>query len=117
MHRLIAAVGFGKMAKADWLGDEVRQASEAGVALWFAVPALLAVGGIAAPDRRWWDNALRQAALPDDIVALHARALTDTPFAARKAAALEIGRIALDTLEAIFRGTPYADKYRRRTPR
>lgn len=116
MHRLVAAVGFGKMAKADGLGDEVRQASEAGVILWFAVPALLAIGGSAAPDQRWWDHALRQAAPPGDIAALHARALTDAPFAARKVAAIEVGRIALDTLETIFRGTPYADKYRRRIP-
>lgn len=113
MHRLIQAVGFGKMAKAEWLRDPVRQASEMGVILWFAVPALLALGGVVAPDQRWWDSALRQAALPDITAILHARALTAPAFEERKVAALALGRSALDALEAVFRDTPYADKYRR----
>lgn len=113
MRRLIQAVGFGKMAKAEWWRDPVRQASELGVIVWFAVPALLALGGVVAPDQRWWDAALRQAALPDTAAMLHARALTASAFEERKEAALALGRSALDALEAIFRDTPYADKYRR----
>lgn len=113
MHRRIQAVGFGKMAKAEWLRDSVRQASEMGVILWFAVPALLALGGVVAPDQRWWDAALRKAALPDATATLHARALTAPAFEERKVAALALGRSALDALEAIFHDTPYADKYRR----
>jgi hypothetical protein len=113
MHRLIQAVGFGKLAKAEWLHDSVRQASELGVILWFAVPALLALGGVVSPDQRWPDAALCRVALPRSTVELYARSLTASAFEERKAAALALGRIALDTLAAIFRDTPYANKYRR----
>jgi hypothetical protein len=113
MHRLIQAVGFGKMAKAEWLGDRVRQASESGVILWFAVPALLALGGVMSPDQSWPDAALCRVALPHSTAALYARALTAPSFEERKAAAMDLGRGALDALEAIFRETPHADKYRR----
>ncbi len=113
MHRLIHAVGFGKLAKAEWLRDRVRQASELGVILWFAVPALLALGGVVTPEQRWWDDALRRAELPDGVAALYACALTALALEERKEAALALGHSALDALEAIFRDTPYADKYRR----
>jgi hypothetical protein len=113
MHRLIQAVGFGKMAKAEWLGDRVRQASELGVILWFALPALLALGGVAAPDQSWPDAALCRASLPHGAAALYARALTAPVFEQRKAAAMDLGRSALEFLETIFSETAYADKYRR----
>jgi hypothetical protein len=113
MHRLIAAVGIGKMAKAEWLQDEIRQASEAGVICWFAVPALLALGGIEPPAPRWWHDALCQTALPFDAAALYAQALLAPTFQERKEAAVELGRHALHELEAIFRDTPSAQKYSR----
>lgn len=123
MHRLIAAVGFGKMAKAEWLRDEVRQASEASVICWFGVPALVALGGIdstaltslasPAPPQRWWHAALCHASLPFDAAAIYAQALIGTSFVERKEAALTLGRQALRQLEPIFRDTPFAHKYRR----
>ncbi len=115
MHRLVQAVGFGKMAKAEWVGDPVRQASEVGVILWFAVPALLALGGVAAPEQRWWHDALLgvRDRFPFDTASLYARALTAPSFAERKSAALDVGRQTLVLLEPIFRDTPYAGKYQR----
>jgi predicted nucleotidyltransferase len=125
MHRLIAAVGFGKMAKAEWLHDEVRQASEASVICWFGVPALLALGGIdsaalmsqgsAEPPQRWWHEALQHASLPFDAAALYAQALVSISFVERKEAALTLGRGALRELEVIFRDTSSAQKYHRPT--
>jgi predicted nucleotidyltransferase len=113
MHRLIAAVGFGKMAKAEWLEDEIRQASEAGAICWFAVPALLALGGIDPPAPRWWHDALCNASLPFDATTLYAQVLVGPSFLERKAAAVALGHHALHALEAIFRDTPSAQKYRR----
>jgi predicted nucleotidyltransferase len=113
MHRLIAAVGFGKMAKAEWLEDELRQASEAGAICWFAVPALLALGGIDPPAPRWWHDALCKASLPFDAATLYAQALVGPSFLERKEAAVALGHQALHALEAIFRDTPSAQKYRR----
>lgn len=66
LHRLIKAVGFGKMSKALWMQDEVRQASEVGTIIWFSVPACLALGGLAAPEPHWWHEALCQITLPFD---------------------------------------------------
>ena len=116
LHRLVKAVGFGKMAKAEWLDDPVRQASELGVILWFAVPALLALGGIVAPEQRWWHAALHQAALPTMIPTLHAQALTAPTFPERKEAGLQLGKAALAALEALFHGAPQAHKYTRVPP-
>jgi len=115
MHRLIAAVGFGKMAKAEWFGDPVRQASEAGVIVWFAVPALLALGGAAMPDHTHWHGALQQVALPFDALGLYTHWLTGSSFAERKQAAMTLGRHTLSLLEPHFRDTPYARKYARPT--
>ncbi len=91
--------GLGKFEKAVWSGDVVRQALEAAVIVWFAVPACLALTGIAPPPHRWWQAALRQAELPFDAAALHARALTGETLAERTTAAVELGRLTLDALD------------------
>jgi predicted nucleotidyltransferase len=113
MHRLITATGFGKLRKAEWLGDLVRQASEAGVVVWFAVPALLALGGAAMSDQVYWHAALQQTDLPFEAAGLYTRWLTAESFLERKEAAIDVGRRTMGLLEDIFRGTPYEHKYTR----
>ena len=76
-----------------------QEALEAAVIVWFAVPACLALTGIAPPPHRWWQAALRQAELPFDAAALHARALTGETLAERTTAAVELGRLTLDALD------------------
>ncbi|HEX5502262.1 MAG TPA: nucleotidyltransferase domain-containing protein [Thermomicrobiales bacterium] len=112
LHRQIL-YGFGKFAKAEWTGDPVRRALEAGVITWFAVPATLTLAGIAAPTPGWWLAAPRELALSFDAVALYARALTGEALEERIAAAHELGRRTMRELEAIFEGTEHARKYRR----
>jgi hypothetical protein len=97
--------GLGKFEKAVWSGDAVRQALEAAVIVWFAVPACLALAGIVPPPHKWWQAALRRAELPFDAAALHARALTGKTLAKRTEAALELGRLTLDALKSKRRNT------------
>ncbi|MFL5628271.1 MAG: nucleotidyltransferase domain-containing protein [Ktedonobacteraceae bacterium] len=113
MHRLIQAVGFGKMAKALWKRDKIRQASEAGVIVWFSVPACLALGGIVAPEPQWWHEALSHLTLPFEAATLYTHTLIGETFEERKTAACELGRSTLDVLETAFRNTPSEHKYHR----
>jgi len=113
MHRLVQAVGFGKMAKALWLQDEVRQATETGTITWFAVPACLALGELVAPKPHWWHEALCQIALPFDAAMLYKSTLLGASFEERKVAAYMLGQGTLEALEPIFRLSPYEHKYRR----
>jgi hypothetical protein len=113
MHRLIKAVGFGKMSKALWMQDKVRQAAEAGTILWFSVPACLALGGLVAPEPYWWHEALSQITLPFDAAMLYKSALLGASVEERKEAACMLGRETEEALEQIFRHSPYEHKYRR----
>jgi hypothetical protein len=71
MHRLIHAVGFGKVAKALCMNDGVHQASVAGVIIWFSVPACLALGSQIASEPFWWHEAVCQITLSFDAVVLY----------------------------------------------
>lgn len=113
MARLVQAVGFGKMAKALWLQDEVRQAAEAGTITWFSVPACLALGGLVAPKPHWWHEALCQIILSFDAAMLYKSTLLGTSFEERKEAASILGRETIEALKPIFRHSPYEHKYRR----
>lgn len=110
LHRQVL-YGFGKFAKAEWAGDPVRRALEASVITWFAVPAALALAGVA-PAPGWWLLG-RDLALPCDAAARYARALTAPSLEDRIAAAQALGRCVMADLEATFRGTEHAQKYRR----
>jgi hypothetical protein len=114
MHRLIKAVGFGKMAKAVWKRDAFCHAWEAGTIVWFAVPACLALGNLGRPELHWWHVALSQVTFSFDAATLYARALTADSVEARTTAACELGQGTLDALEPIFRNTRSAHTYRRR---
>src|SRR6266536_1369307 len=114
MHRLIQAVGFGKMAKALWMKDDVRQASEAGVIVWFAVPACLALGGLVAPEPFWWHEALCQITLSFDAARFYRHTLLGASFEERKDAACTLGQRTLEALEPLFRNSSYEHKYRRK---
>ncbi len=113
MYRLIHAVGFGKMAKALWMKDRFRQASEAGVIVWFSVPACLALGDLVAPEPFWWHEALRHLSLPFDAAMLYRHTLLGTSFEEREEAVCTLGQRTLEHLEPLFRNTPYEHKYRR----
>ncbi len=71
LHRQIL-YGFGKHGKAVWGGDAVRRALESYTIVWFAVPACLALAGVAAPAPGWWRAAPGEVALPFDAAALYA---------------------------------------------
>ena len=114
MHRLIQAVGFGKMAKALWMKDDVRQASEAGVIVWFSVPACLALGGLVAPDPFWWHEALCQITLSFDAAMFYRHTLLGASFEERKDAACTLGQQTVQALKPLFRNSSYAHKYRRK---
>ena len=113
MHRLIQAYGFGKMAKALWMKDKVRQASEAGVIVWFSVPACLALGGLVAPEPFWWHEALCQITLSFDAAMLYRHTLLGASFEERKDAACTLGQRTVEALEPLLRNSPYEHKYRR----
>jgi predicted nucleotidyltransferase len=113
MHRLIKAYGFSKMAKALWMKDKVRQASEAGVIVWFSVPACLALGGRISPEPFWWHEALCKITLSFDAAMLYRHSLLGTSFDERKDAAYTLGKRTVEALEPLFRNTPFEHKYRR----
>jgi hypothetical protein len=113
MHRLVKIYGFGKMTKALWMKDKVRQASEAGVIVWFSVPACLALGGLISPEPFWWHEALRKITLSFDAAMLYRYTLLGASFEERKDAACTLGKRTVEALESHFRNTPFEHKYRR----
>ncbi|HWZ19099.1 MAG TPA: nucleotidyltransferase domain-containing protein [Ktedonobacteraceae bacterium] len=113
MHRLVKIYGFGKMAKALWMKDKVRQASEAGVIVWFSVPACLALGGLISPEPFWWHEALCKITLSFDAAMLYRYTMLGASFEERKDATCTFGKRTVEALEPHFRNTPFEHKYRR----
>jgi predicted nucleotidyltransferase len=113
MHRLVKTYGFGKMAKASWMKDKIRQASEAGVIVWFSAPACLALGGLISPEPFWWYEALCQISLSFDAAMFYRHTLLGAIHEERKDAACTLGQATAEALEPLFRNTSFEHKYRR----